>query len=180
MILSDRDIRKYIKANKLVIDPISEDTIQQNGVDLTLLSSYKSIRSSWRDPNNDVIFKSIGECQDLSSMFYYNHRRVKKIKIKPLERVLLGTREVIELPSNIVGFCQLRSSLARVGLSIPPTVVDAGFRGNLTIEVIGSSIGISLVPGSRFLHLVFMKTNSPVEKPYNGKYQNQEEITGIL
>ena len=34
MILSDKDIREYIEKNKLVIDPIANDTIRENGVDL--------------------------------------------------------------------------------------------------------------------------------------------------
>jgi len=57
------------------------------------------------------------------------------------------------------------------------TIVDAGFEGNLTIELIGSAFPVRLYAGERFIHLVFAKLTSPVEKPYKGKYQRQRGVT---
>ena len=57
------------------------------------------------------------------------------------------------------------------------TIVDAGFEGNLTIELIGSGFPVKLYAGERFVHLVFAKLTSPVEKPYKGKYQRQRGVT---
>jgi len=71
----------------------------------------------------------------------------------------------------------LRSTYARFGLYIPPTVVDAGFHGQLTIEIIGSNLPVKIYPNQRFLHLIFVKTSSPVYKPYTGKYQKQTGVT---
>ncbi len=82
-----------------------------------------------------------------------------------------------ELINDVMAFVNLRSTYARLGLSIPPTIVDAGFKGQLTIEVVGSEFPIKLESGERFLHLIFARTLTPVEKPYNGKYQKQKEVT---
>jgi len=76
-----------------------------------------------------------------------------------------------------MAFVNLRSSFARLGLLIPPTIVDAGFEGQLTIELIGSSFPVKLKKGTRFLHLIFDRTLTPVEYPYRSKYQGQRGVT---
>ena len=96
--------------------------------------------------------------------------------INPHEHVLLYTIEYLNLPEDIMGFVNLRSTFARTGLIVPPTIVDANFEGQLTIEVVGSEFPVKINVGDRFLHVVFAKLTSPVEKPYIGKYQGQ---TGV-
>lgn len=85
------------------------------------------------------------------------------------------TREWIEMPDDLMAFVELRSTWARSGLIIPPTIVDAGFKGTLTLEILPCR---SIKPpiGQRFAHLIFAKLTSP-STPYNGKYQGQVEIT---
>ncbi|TRM73779.1 dCTP deaminase, partial [Sulfolobus sp. E5] len=97
--------------------------------------------------------------------------------INPHEHVLLVTEEYVKLPNDIMAFVNLRSSFARLGLFIPPTIVDAGFEGQLTIEVVGSEIPIKMKKSVRFLHLIFARTLTPVENPYQGKYQKQRGVT---
>lgn len=153
MILSDRDIKRYLNSKKLVIEPLSEDTIRENGVDLRIGNEIVRISQDMK--------KEVGQ----------------EFIIYPNEHVLLVTKEYIKLSNDIIGFCNLRSTFARKGLLIPPTIVDAGFEGQLTIELVGSSVPVKITAGERFLHLVFAKTLSPVEKPYRGKYQGQRGVT---
>lgn len=86
-----------------------------------------------------------------------------------------GTREKLTLPDNLMAFVSLRSTWAREGFIIPPTIVDAGFSGNLTIEILRTQNYGDPV-GERFIHLIFALTSSPCT-PYSGKYQNQKGIT---
>jgi dCTP deaminase len=97
--------------------------------------------------------------------------------LKPNSRYLLHTLEYIKLPPELVGFVELRSTLARYGLLIPPTIIDGGFEGQLTIELLSSSFPIKLKPGLRFLHVILAKATTPIEKPYRGKYQGQKGVT---
>ena len=86
------------------------------------------------------------------------------------------TREIFELPDDLMAFVGIRSSWARKGFSMPMTIVDAGFRGNLTLEII--RFGDADWPvGERFAHLIFAKLTSP-SAPYRGKYDGQRGITG--
>jgi len=93
------------------------------------------------------------------------------------EFTLGRTREQVTLPNDLMAFVQLRSSWARRGFMLPPTVVDAGFSGTITLEIVKFGPVMSLPFGARFAHLIFAKLTSPSE-PYSGRYQGQQEITG--
>jgi dCTP deaminase len=81
------------------------------------------------------------------------------------------------MPDNLMGFVELRSSWARHGLSMPPTIIDAGFKGDITLEVINHSThNIALKPGVRFAHIIFAATMNRVKNTYSGKYLGQRGI----
>jgi len=95
-----------------------------------------------------------------------------QLTIEPKAFALAKTREWVEFPIDLVGFCNLRSTYARKGLLIPPTVVDAGFKGKLVIEIANlSNQPYTFKQGERFLHLIVAKCQEA--KPYSGKYQYQ-------
>ncbi|GAB6148209.1 dCTP deaminase [Stetteria hydrogenophila] len=167
MILSDRDIRGLIALGELVIEPFDDEIIRENGVDLRLGRQFCRFKRTGRvldprDPGDPWEFYECGEADE--------------IIVQPLEHVLLHTMEYIKLPPYLAGLVNLRSTWARTGLYIPATVVDAGFEGQLTIEVVGSSFPVKLYAGDRFLHLVLVRLNTPAENPYAGKYKGQRGV----
>lgn len=171
MILSDWDIRVYIEKKLLIIDPLFPDTIRENGVDLRFgyeFCRFKKRRDTIIDSNKDMD-RELVECVEVDEN--------KGFIIQPFEHILTTTLEYVELPHDLVGLVNLRSTFARLSLYIPPTIVDAGFKGQLTIEIIGGSIPVKIYPKQRFLHVIFAKTSSPVYKAYTGKYQGQKGVT---
>ncbi len=166
MILSDRDLKYYLEKGWIKIVPFTEEIVRENGVDLRIGSSFARLKKT------DKVFEVGEKIED-----FYERIDSNEIIIYPHEHILMTTDEYIELPNDVMAFVNLRSTYARLGLSIPPTIVDAGFKGQLTIEVVGSEFPIKLESGERFLHLIFARTLTPVEKPYNGKYQKQENVT---
>ncbi len=96
--------------------------------------------------------------------------------IYPLERVLLHTLDYIEIPPNHVGFVQLRSTFARMGLIIPPTYADPGFYGTLTMEVFNTNKRpIQLYPGLAMWSIVICPClDEPLYTQENGaRYMDQ-------
>jgi len=91
--------------------------------------------------------------------------------------VLATTLENIAIPDRLMAFCELRSTFARLGISIPPTIVDAGFSGNLSIELLGRSAPVRLYPETRFLHIAFAELSMPLKKLHTGKYYEQTGVT---
>ncbi|MCS7111376.1 MAG: dCTP deaminase [Ignisphaera sp.] len=167
MILSDFDLRNYIRSGRLTIEPFDEITVRENGLDLRLGNEVCELL-----PTNEVLdpFKEV----ELSK--YYKCWKFDEVVIKPLGIYLLATTEYIKVPPELMAFVELRSTFARLGLSIPPTIIDGGFEGQITIELHGSAFPVSLRANTRFLHVVFSKVVSPIEKPYSGKYQGQRGV----
>lgn len=171
MILSDTDLKWYIKSAKLSVIPLQNDTIRENGLDLRLSNEIGRHLDNYKkyfilDPENKSHLKKT-----------YKIKKLKQFIIKPQEQILLSTKERLELPNDLVGFVELRSSWARHGLSLPPTIIDAGFKGTITLEVINNApYSILLRKNYRFAHIVFLKTINNVSKSYRGFYQNQNGI----
>lgn len=151
---------------KLIINPLSPDTIRENGVDLRIGGAVGRLENMDRvfDPHRDDPRKFI------------HIEEGEEFIIHPNEHILLHTLEYIKMPDDLMAFVNLRSSYARIGLNIPPTIVDANFEGELTIELIGGNFPVVLHKGDRFLHLIFAELSSKPVKPYSGKYQGQRGI----
>ncbi len=170
LILSDFDLKSYLSEGRLTIRPLLEDTIQQNGVDLHI-GPYIAIPRDLKRPldigrDNPADFYEIEEIPESG------------YEIPPYTSVLMHTEEYISLPSDLMAICGLRSTFARLGFIAPTTYVDAGFRGELTIEVFWSKpYPIRVYRGIRFLHVVFSKCLNSVEKLYSGEYQGQRGVT---
>ena len=169
MILSDVDLMDAIKNKRLVLTPFSADTVRENGIDLRLADEIARHDGTGKDfvmdPTDD---SSITKC-------YRIEKNLGTMVLKPGEHVLLSTHEYMEMPDDLVGFIELRSTWARHGLSLPPTIIDAGFKGTVTLAVSNNaSYSIALKPQQRFAHIVFVKTSSKVKKPYAGGYFERE------
>ncbi len=168
MILSDIDLRSYIVSRKLYIEPYYEDIVRENGLDLRLGNEVCEMVESEKtlDPYGEWDAGDYFKCYETVDSFV----------TKPWARYLMHTIEYIELPSDLVGFVELRSTFARLGFMIPPTMVDGGFKGQLTIEVQTPPFPVRLRVGTRFLHLILSRTSTPIEKPYRGAYQGQRGV----
>ncbi|MDW8083673.1 MAG: dCTP deaminase [Candidatus Caldarchaeum sp.] len=166
MILSDFDLWNYIRSGRLQINPFSEDIVRENGLDLRIGRQLARFSKS----------QQVFDTRNSDPSSFYTFEEGNSFIIQPREHVLLHTMEYLALPKDLMGFVNLRSSFARVGLTIPPTIIDANFEGELTIELVGGDFPIRLYAGDRFLHVVFARLSSIVEKPYAGKYQGQRGV----
>ncbi len=170
MILSRRDLLEAIAKGYIVIEPFDEEVVRENGVDLRIGDEVAVLLNNPTPIDPD----------DLSGCDLSEYYKVVKIDdsfvLQPYMKVLVSTMEYIRMPDDVAGFVELRSTFARLGLSVPPTIVDAGFEGQLTLEVHGGAFPVVLRRGMRFAHVVFMKLLSRTE-PYRGKYQGQRGVT---
>lgn len=169
MILGDRDLKYYIEKGRIVVEPFDPEIVRENGVDLRIGGQMARLRRT------DKVLDTANPPEDLSE--FYVVEEGESFTIYPGERILLTTLEYLKLPEDIMAFVELRSSFARVGLTMPPTIIDAGFEGNVTLEIHGSSFPVKLYRGQRFAHIIFARTLSPVENPYRGRYQGQRGVT---
>ena len=105
--------------------------------------------------------------------------------LHPGELALAITYESITLPSNIVGWLDGRSSLARLGLMVHVTAhrIDPGWSGNIVLEFFNSGkLPLALRPKMKIGALNFETMSGHAKKPYNlkegAKYRDQSGAVG--
>ncbi len=171
MILSDFDLSNLIRSKRLIIRPFSKEIIRENGLDLRLADEI-AVES---DLGKDFVLDP-SNAEHLKRE-YTLKKGQKMLVLPPMKHVLLSTVEHLELPDNLIGFVELRSTWARHGLLMPPTIIDAGFKGTITIEVYNTNAhGIGLPPNVGFAHVVFAATLNKVENAYKGFYSGQKGV----
>ncbi|MBI4022400.1 MAG: dCTP deaminase [Candidatus Andersenbacteria bacterium] len=166
MILSDRDIKKALRARRIVVKPKPKlaEQLGTSSLDLRLGFYFRTFihrKRPFIDPLDPETTRGMTEQIKIS--------RQQPYVIQPGEFVLASALEWIELPDNISARIDGRSSLGRLGLVIHSTAghIDAGFKGAITMEL--SNIGmmpILLYPRMRICQLVFEPLSSPTEQPY--------------
>lgn len=85
---------------------------------------------------------------------------------------LASAIEEFDMPVDLVGVVHDKSTWARQGLSVFNTVIEPGWKGFLTLELVYHGTEELHIPaGSGIAQVLFHKVEVPAE--YSGKYQNQ-------
>lgn len=85
---------------------------------------------------------------------------------------LASAIEEFDMPDCLVGIVHDKSTWARKGLSVFNTVIEPGFRGGLTLELVYHGNTELIIPaGSGIAQVLFHKIIEPAR--YRGKYQGQ-------
>lgn len=92
---------------------------------------------------------------------------------KPSPRfVLASATEEFDMPDNLVGVVHDKSTWARQGLSVFNTVIEPGWKGFLTLELLYHGDDELVIPaGAGIAQVLFTYIECP--GLYIGKYQNQ-------
>lgn len=87
---------------------------------------------------------------------------------------LASSVEEFNMPSNLVGVVHDKSTWARRGLSVFNTVIEPGWKGFLTLELVYHGMGELHIPaGAGIAQVLFHQIAEQAE--YAGKYQGQED-----
>lgn len=85
---------------------------------------------------------------------------------------LASAIEEFNLPTSLMGVVHDKSSWARKGLSVFNTVIEPGWRGFLTLELVYHGQSDLVIPaGSGIAQVIFHRVMHDAE--YEGKYQDQ-------
>ncbi len=89
---------------------------------------------------------------------------------------LASTIEKFNIPDNVCGFVVDKSSFARLFMTAFNTLLDPGWRGTLTLELVNlGTKPIVLKAGEPICQIVFHYLDEHTCLPYQGKYQDQED-----
>lgn len=88
--------------------------------------------------------------------------------------VLASAIEEFDMPSRLVGVVHDKSTWARKGLSVFNTVIEPGWRGFLTLELVYHGNEDLVIPaGAGIAQVIFSELAE--SNLYKGKYQDQED-----
>ena len=103
----------------------------------------------------------------------YDIRVKQGFWLHPFRRFKLASSiEKFTMPDDLVGIVHDKSTWARKGISVFNTVIEPGWEGYLTLEIVYHGIKPIYIPyGVGIAQVIFHKIAEPVK--YSGKYQNQ-------
>tara|TARA_Y100001970_G_scaffold54268_1_gene68787 strand:- start:3711 stop:4262 length:552 start_codon:yes stop_codon:yes gene_type:complete len=178
MILSDKQISKLAEEENM-ISPFVNKSISKGishglnsfGYDLRCGTEFKiftNIKGATADPKN------------FSEDNFITVKGEESILIPPNSFALASSLEYFKMPRNVTGLVTAKSTYARCGLGTPPTVLEAGWHGNLVLEFSNHTSNlIRLYANSGAAQILFFQGEQP-EISYadrEGKYQGQTGIT---
>ncbi len=178
MILNDKQIKKLAEEHEMISPFVSESIskgishgLNSFGYDLRCGSEFKiftNIKGATADPKN------------FTEDNFITVKNEESILIPPNSFALASSLEYFKMPRNVTGLVTAKSTYARCGLGVPPTVLEGGWNGVLVLEFSNhTSNSIRLYANSGAAQILFFQGEQP-EVSYadrNGKYQNQTGIT---
>jgi dCTP deaminase len=172
-VLSDRDIVRALEEGRIKISPAPDLSRQLGSVSVdfrlgTTFMVFEHSRHSFIDPRHP---QSIGE-----AMRTIEVSEDEPFIMQPGDFALASTIESLELPDDLLGRLEGRSSIARLGITVHSTaaVFEPGWVGTATMEL--SNLGrmaVALYPGMRICAFSFETLSSPVQTPYRKKVGNK-------
>ncbi len=167
MVLSDRDIKREIKAGNLkVAPPVQAMDISPSSLDVHLGNKISKAKKT-----HEAIYQAIDlSHKDIHTVFddLYITEDIPEdgYDLKPQEFILANLLEKIELCSKISARIEGRSTLARFGLTVHSTAptVHATYLGNLKLELCNHGIvPIKLRTNMKIAQLIFEYLKTPSE-----------------
>lgn len=185
MLLSDNDILQEMKKRKITIEPFRKEQLQTNGYDVRVGPIYYVLKE---DVNaffpfvKDFINEAYERKEAKEDILHIRGKEAhgRFIRIPPHGFVIAATIERTKTTEDIAASLRCRSSLARTGISIARCAGwgDIGFEGVWTMEIVNHlRIPYYLPVGLRVGQLIFLKTESPAQREYAGKYLKSEGPT---
>ncbi len=178
VLLSDRDIRSYVDAGRISVEPWDPEMIQPSSVDIHLDRFFRLF-----DNHKYPVIDPAADQSGLTRLIDVSADG--EFVLHPGEFVLGSTFEVVTLADDVAARLEGKSSLGRLGLLTHSTAgfIDPGFSGHVTLELSNTAtMPIKLYPGMKVGQLCFFRLSSPAESPYGhgasgSRYQGQRGPT---
>lgn len=184
-ILSDEQIMDLCIGNSTdsMIDPYFSNLIKREGDRSIISFGQSSYGYDVRIAPEFRIFSNINSVvvdpKKLDEKSLVTHRG--DICIVPPNSYVLGrTIEYLKIPRNVTALCLSKSTYARAGLVVSATVLEAGWEGELVLEIANTTnLPVKIYANEGIAQLLFFRGSDCMTSyaDRNGKYQGQKGIT---
>ncbi len=164
MILSDRDIKQYIKEKKLTFKPVLiPDQIGPASIDLKLGNIFKVFKQGKYvnlDVRKGIPAEFMEEIHIPDNAPFVLH---------PHTFALAATKEYISVPDTLSVQVEGKSTLARMGILVHTAgFIDPGFEGTITLELSNqATLPIIIYPGMYICQINCTVLSSSSENSYS-------------
>lgn len=182
MILNDMQIRRLCSGDSPMIEPYSP-MLNQEGV---ISYGASSFGYDMRAGNHWKVFTDMYTTvidPKRTGQRYFEDFEIpdhETIIIPPNGYALTHSKEYVRMPRTVTGLCIGKSTYARVGIHVNITPLEAGWGGQVTIEISNSTrLPVAMYAGEGIMQVLFF-AGEPPELSYadrQGKYQGQMGVT---
>lgn len=179
MVLSDKEIKEYVKKFKM-IEPFKASQTRK-GVISFGVSSYGY---DFRITNEFKIFTNVNNAivdpKNFDPKSFVNYRG-KECVIPPNSFALARSLEYFRIPRDVIGICLGKSTYARCGIVVNVTPLEPGWEGYVTVEISNTTpLPAKIYANEGICQVLFLKGSQPCTVSYadkKGKYQKQTKLT---
>ncbi len=175
MILSDIDIKKALKSQKISIDPLIPGSLQPASVDLHLGADFLVFST-----DSHVCIDPAKSIDDMMKPVTIDEK--KQFILHPGQFALGMTYEVVGVADDMVGRLEGKSSLGRIGIIIHATAgyLDPGNKLKMTLELSNiSNLPVKLYYKMPIAQISFTPLSCAAEHAY-GKTRLNSKYYGAM
>lgn len=136
--------------------------------------------ASMIEPFDEEQVTNIGYDLRTDCFFLDTNTSKKEVDLAPGDTVFVRTTETLDLPNDMAAAVQLRNSRIRQGLSLTAPIYQPGHKSKVFFRVTNATKQVIHLDSEKGIgYLVFIQLEEPVEKPYNGAFQNEDAFVGM-
>ena len=175
MYLNKNEIDKALKENQLHIRPLlDQNQVTNISVDLRLGCDFL-VSIKCRDPFIDATIEH-GAYENIYKFYQETRRHIgETFFLHPNQTIMASTLEYVKLPNNLMATIDVRSSYARLGLTMN-SFLEPGYCGCISVVLTNTSMNpIKLAVGARIFTIKFSKVSDDTPSYFstNRKYMCQ-------
>ena len=109
-----------------------------------------------------------------------NGTKSKSYKLNPNDFVFISTIQTVNIPVNLIGFIENKTSKIRQGLEVLTAPYQPGIHSRIFIKVTNTSNKIiTLNQDDNIAQIYFNKIEGQVTQPYDGDFNQEDEYKGL-
>lgn len=175
MYLNKNEINKALEEEQLHIRPLlDKNQVTNISVDLRLGCDFL-VSIKCRDPFIDAT-REHGAYENIYKFYQETRRQIgETFFLHPNQTIMASTLEYVKLPNNLMATIDVRSSYARLGLTMN-SFLEPGYCGCISVVLTNTSMNpIKLAVGARIFTIKFSKVSDDTPSYFstNRKYMCQ-------
>ena len=180
MYLNQKEINKEIKKNRLFLRPLLEDSqITNLSVDLRLGCDFL-VSIKCRDPFINAT-REDKAYENLYKFYQETRRQVgETFFLHPNQTIMASSLEYVKLPNDLSAEIDMRSSYARLGLSMN-TSLEPGYCGCISIVLTNTSMNpIKLTVGARIFTMRLIRVGKCTPAYFSSERKYMCQVRPVL